>query len=202
MVRIWYDSHMSSMVLAAVCRFVPCGEPIYVKKDELCKSHYMQQWNGKPLTEITVKKKYVYLFDEENRLKECTKCGEVKSFDEFNYSPTGKANLQARCRICTRAYSKDRGSKLRRGLTPEAYDALLEKQEGRCAICRTDTPGGHGRWHIDHDHKCCPGRTSCGECVRGLLCNHCNTGLGKFQDSEETLMKAIEYLRLSRQNQQ
>lgn len=192
---------MSSTAPEIKCQFIPCGGDVYVKRDQLCKSHYMQHWYGKPLTEIKVKKRYIYFFDEAKRLKECTKCSEVKSFDEYNYSPTGKANLQARCRTCTRAYAKEQ-SKVSKGLSSDEYDALLEKQEGRCAICRTDAPGGQGRWHIDHDHKCCPGRTLCGECVRGLLCHHCNTGLGKFQDSEEMLMKAIEYLRRGRQNQQ
>lgn len=35
--------------------------------------------------------------------------------------------------------------------------------------------------HIDHDHSCCPGRTSCGACVRGILCAGCNTMMGRVQ---------------------
>lgn len=72
------------------------------------------------------------------------------------------------------------------GLTPEQYAALLEKQDNRCAICRTDTPGGKGGWHVDHDHKT--------GAVRGLLCNDCNNGLGRFLDDPARLRAAIEYL--------
>jgi hypothetical protein len=27
----------------------------------------------------------------------------------------------------------------------------------------------------DHDHECCPGRRSCGHCVRGVVCATCNS---------------------------
>ena len=57
-----------------------------------------------------------------------------------------------------------------------------------CAIC-----GAPGR-DIDHDHSCCPGVKSCGACVRGMLCNLCNKGLGQFQDDPERLKSAIRYL--------
>jgi len=40
--------------------------------------------------------------------------------------------------------------------------------------------------HLDHCHK--TGR------IRGVLCNNCNTGLGKFYDDIELLKTAINYL--------
>ena len=72
------------------------------------------------------------------------------------------------------------------GITPQEYDALLEKQEGKCAICK-ETCAVYGRLCVDHDHT--TGK------IRGLLCNHCNTGLGKFKDKVELLDVAIEYLK-------
>ena len=79
-------------------------------------------------------------------------------------------------------------------MTLDRYDQMLEDQGNRCAICRC-TPEQNGRrLSVDHDHVCCPGRKSCGECVRMLLCDHCNMGIGKFMDNPGLLRAAAEYL--------
>lgn len=81
------------------------------------------------------------------------------------------------------------------GLTEGKYLRLLADQKNRCAICRTDEPGGSGTWSIDHDHACCAKPlTSCGRCVRGLLCDRCNRALGIFGDDPALLRAAISYL--------
>lgn len=75
------------------------------------------------------------------------------------------------------------------GITVEQYEEMLEAQEGGCAICGTtdcQAKTGKSRLAVDHDHD--TGK------VRGLLCNHCNAGLGAFRDNTTLLEKAIKYL--------
>jgi hypothetical protein len=69
----------------------------------------------------------------------------------------------------------------RYGLTKELFDRLLETQDYACAMCHLRFRGGQPIF-IDHDHACCSGeKTSCGKCVRGLLCLSCNTALGQIE---------------------
>lgn len=79
-------------------------------------------------------------------------------------------------------------------LTIEQYDALLAKQHGLCAI---DACGCKAE-HIDHDHRCCPGVTTCGQCIRGVLCAKCNKMLGLARDSIDVLDAASHYLNSGR----
>lgn len=69
------------------------------------------------------------------------------------------------------------------GITIEEYEIRLDAQQGRCLICRDELV----RPFIDHCHKL-------GH-VRGILCQHCNSGLGFFKDNPATLERAIKYLR-------
>jgi hypothetical protein len=70
------------------------------------------------------------------------------------------------------------------GMTVQAFDEMMAKQEGRCAICRTKIKGK--RLCVDHEH-------ASGE-IRGLLCGHCNLALGKFNDDPTRFRAAANYL--------
>lgn len=79
-------------------------------------------------------------------------------------------------------------------VTKEWYEKTLEDQGRKCAICGSlDNKGNGTRFHIDHDHGCCPSGKSCGNCIRGLLCGVCNTRLG-ILEKVDWKRKAIAYL--------
>jgi hypothetical protein len=80
------------------------------------------------------------------------------------------------------------------GLTPSGFDAMLTAQGGGCAICSAPEPGGRGSFHVDHDHKCCPGKKSCGKCVRGLLCDWCNRRVLPVLENDTLVDRATAYL--------
>lgn len=78
-------------------------------------------------------------------------------------------------------------------MTDADFQQRRAEQGDKCLICaseftnRTDI-------HIDHDHACCPGDFTCGKCVRGLLCRHCNYVLGFGRDDAAILRRAADYL--------
>jgi len=87
---------------------------------------------------------------------------------------------------------RDRQYKVRYNFSLTEYNKMLEAQGGRCALCKTDTAGKNGRaFSVDHDHSCCSGKTSCGKCIRGLLCTKCNSRLGWLEVHGPNAMKYL-----------
>ena len=60
------------------------------------------------------------------------------------------------------------------------YDEKLAAQNNHCALCSAIPH--KKRLHIDHNHACCEGINSCGDCVRGLLCSRCNMAVGFLEE--------------------
>ena len=83
--------------------------------------------------------------------------------------------------------ARSKGS--RHGLSEEQYTELYERFNGLCWSCRFRKIDV-----VDHDHACCPGRFSCGKCVRGLLCVSCNTALGLVGDNLNGVLSLARYL--------
>lgn len=98
---------------------------------------------------------------------------------------------------CSYECSQVMESITRHHITPEDYESLLIKQEYGCAICGAKESGRKGdnpRLQIDHDHSCCPGMFSCGNCIRGLLCKGCNTGLAMAREDPNILVNAAAHI--------
>jgi len=78
-------------------------------------------------------------------------------------------------------------------LAIEDYDAMFASQKNLCAICqRPERVEYKRRLSVDHNHK--TGK------VRGLLCHHCNTAIGKFDDDPNLLDAASLYLKSHEDN--
>ena len=135
------------------------------------------------------------------KTKVCKVCGIEKEINQFGIShrKNKKPCIRNYCRLCgnekTRKHYANNLNKYREynlknkfGISLNEYNNLLELQNFQCAICGSkDTKIKKSKYFsVDHDHKN-------GE-VRGLLCHHCNVGLGHFQDNPTILFKAVDYL--------
>lgn len=137
-------------------------------------------------------------------MKTCKKCQISKSIDSYISSSSTKDKLRNWCKSCFTDYDKQRRNNLspeyKRGrslvrywpeLSPiqanDKYMELFKSQNEKCYICETSTNWNGKSFPVDHCHKTNE--------VRGILCDDCNVGLGKFKDDIEILEKAINYLR-------
>lgn len=82
-----------------------------------------------------------------------------------------------------RVHYRDYWLKTRYGISLAEYDAMVQRQGGKCAICQKTKR----RLDVDHHHA--------SDQVRELLCRSCNIGIGYLQESVEVLEGAIAYLK-------
>jgi hypothetical protein len=147
-------------------------------------------------------------------MKNCSKCKQTLAIEEFGIDNSKRDGRSPSCKPCqrirTRAYHashrekrladarawKDRNpdkvkankrtQTLRRyGLDEAGFQALLDSQDGKCAICRSSDPNGRN-WSVDHNHDS-------GE-VRAILCGSCNVLIGMAHEDSGVLRAAIHYL--------
>lgn len=146
-------------------------------------------------------------------MKWCRSCQQLLPKESFGRNRASYDRLQSRCKPCSvasvtasrrknpqahRDSSKrwselnpqknlDARMKLEYGLPPGSYNAMFAAQNGRCAICGTNKPGGGAkRLAVDHCHATAR--------IRGLLCSSCNHGLGRFKDNSAALRAAADYV--------
>jgi hypothetical protein len=86
------------------------------------------------------------------------------------------------------------GSLRKHGLWPQDIARLREAQQDRCYLCGGPLPVDGYMLAIDHDHRCCPPKRSCGYCRRGLACHSCNVLIGHAHDDPQVLRRIADNL--------
>lgn len=155
--------------------------------------------------------------------KKCTYCKETKPLSEYYPVANGVKGVRPRCKVCMLTlertkYSSDeefRIAKLKSqanwlrdpdnlkehrkrarrwhlkasyGMGLDDYDKMVDQQNGRCAVCEELPTDRKARSSLVVDHCHNTGK------VRGLLCDLCNTAIGKMRDDADLVLKAARYL--------
>ena len=142
-------------------------------------------------------KKEIKIKEGFSEFKTCTKCGEDKPRNLEVYPIHKKSidGLDSWCRKCRATYRSEINRGRFRGQLLDEEVRELKKQK-LCDICGKENSGGNKNCkHIgeikglvmDHNHN--TGK------FRGMLCHHCNRGLGNFYDNISNMEKAILYLK-------
>lgn len=113
----------------------------------------------------------------------CTRCKVAKpaTAEAFPLHNKKKNGLDSWCRTCRATYRNENCRGKHRDVISDAALVDLKATVTQCVIC-----GDGGKLVVDHDHQ--TGK------VRGMLCNHCNRGLGHFRDDPTLLEFAAQYL--------
>lgn len=140
--------------------------PQFIRCNGLCQSHNAQMRDKGVLSTV--------LTQGEIKRPKCTVDG-------------CELGIKSRKDVCARHSKTLRTYRI----TVEEYNEFLR---AGCSICKSKES-----LVVDHDHNCCSrettGRHTCGKCVRGVLCDSCNRGLGLLGDQVEDLERALNYLR-------
>lgn len=125
-------------------------------------------------------------------MRKCFRCKTYKDLKDFIKQKERSLGYGYSCKPCANLYAKNYNknrtkSKIistsrkqiftRYNITQDEYNEMLKAQNYVCGLCGKPEKNGNNL-SVDHDHACCPGKTSCGKCVRGLLCWGCNIKLG------------------------
>ncbi len=188
-----------------------------------CKSDYRKQWRKNNPEKVKLQTKRSYLNrKKDGRLKQSVDKYRAKNRSKINMynlewyhknktkiskrrkeNYALKSNSTRKLRELKRAevklwrsrqtperlYAIDRRAQLKRnyGITVEQYEQMFKHQRGCCAICKKKPKKGR-MLCVDHNHST--------GVVRGLLCDLCNTFLGRINESQKCIKNILKYLDL------
>lgn len=122
--------------------------------------------------------------------KRCHRCKKTKPLKRFHKCRSRGDGRSGTCRRCLSELRAENDIVRRFGITLAEFDVILEEQGGGCGICGAtegmQRAGKTLRLCVDHCHKT--------NRIRGILCNSCNNGIGRFKDDPTLLRAAADYL--------
>lgn len=140
--------------------------------------------------------------------KICNKCKESKTLELFAKGKNYKDGRRNTCKRCHTDYVMEyyknnpdkrlekirmnnyyRPNWSRHKISQIKYQQMFDLYGGKCHGCQIRPATS-----IDHDHLCCDYSWSCGKCIRGILCNQCNTALGLLAENPTILSRLAEYI--------
>ena len=115
--------------------------------------------------------------------KICTKCKVDKplSAEYFPLHNKTKSGFDSWCKACRAMYRSETRRGIYRAMISDELLKDIVETVTECVIC-----GSTEKLVVDHCHTT--------NQVRGMLCNHCNRGLGHFRDDPALLEFARIYL--------
>lgn len=159
-------------------------------------------------------------------MKRCGKCKQHVSLDGFCKDRKSKDSLANTCKACRKIYreqnklkiqlyqldwyekNQDKVRSYNEKYKAKHKDRITENRILRlykmtvlqynemlssgCHVC-----GSFSNLCIDHDHACCPGELTCGKCIRGVLCNKCNSAEGLLDSDLQKVLNLYSYLKAS-----
>ena len=191
------------------CSTKGCSKPHLARG--YCSAHYNQARLTGVFVPETGFRHAVSEIDRDLGVGNCSICGDGVP---VHVSGSGKSTCMTKWR---EHLDRKAADKKTRQLSPEAMDRkrayhrnyamkrrlerlgglegrakLIASADSRCEICSVEL--ADNEVCIDHDHSCCPPGSYCTFCVRGVLCNGCNAGIGYLRDDPVRLELAIKYL--------
>jgi hypothetical protein len=188
-----------------LCSVEACGKA--VKTRGLCARHYTRLWrNGSPDDKHRGRTRdgaiqfpseasasaWGTMKSKACLVDGCTKNARVRHMCRSHYTKVNTSGTLQLLRMPNGAFKSkaDHYRHFTYRLSPERYQEIHYYQEGKCSLC----PAEKGL-SVDHDRRCCPGKRSCGKCVRGLLCPRCNLRLGTIEKALREMYRIQMYSR-------
>jgi hypothetical protein len=153
----------------------------------------VKRLDGMPRSDKGVLKKYATL-EEKSAARRQQKLEAMKRYRERNKEALrekSKAYRLINREVCierTKKWQRENPSKAKDmvyrrkyGITLAEYEAMVAQRDGKCDICSEKK-----QLVVDHCHD--------DGCVRGLLCDRCNVGIGCLSDDPDRLIAAASYI--------